>query len=233
MQVFYSKVQDSKYNLFFIHGWGGNQHSLECLKRQFETKYNCFLLCLSGFGSFSLEKCYKIDDYLGEIENYIFFNNLNNIVLIGHSFGGKLSLMLKKRHPEFIVIALAPSIVKNPFSLKVYLKIKLYKFLKKCHLKIPKFLLGSSDYRKAQGYLKETFLAVHHIYFNKKEIKELTKCLLIAFLSDQEVKYTSLKKLPKINNQIVLKTLPGNHFAYQETILDLYHIINGFIEEQR
>lgn len=233
MQVFSSLVEDSKYNLIFIHGWGGNQHSLESIKRQFETKYNCFLLCLSGFGSFPLEKCYKIGDYLEEIEDFIFSNNLKSIVLIGHSFGGKLSLMLKRRHPKFIVIALAPSIVKNPFSLKVYLKVKLYKLLKKCHMRIPNFLLGSNDYRKAQGYLKETFLSVCHAYLNKKEVKELDACLIVAFENDHEVKYSSLKKIAKINKKITLVTLPGNHFAYRETLLDLYHIINGFLKEQR
>ena len=229
MDVYSSKAKNSRKSLIFIHGWGGNQHSLECIKKQFETKFDCYLLCLSGFGSFPLEKSYKIENYLGEIDSFIKDYNINNVVIIGHSFGGKLALMLKLIHPEYEVIALAPSIVKNPFSLKIYLRIKLYKLLKRFHITIPKHLRGSRDYQNTQGYLKSTFLLVHHSYLNKNQLKKLEKCLIIGFKEDQEVKYKSLKKLPQINHKIKLIMLTGNHFAYYETILDIYHIINGFI----
>ena len=121
MNVNISLVKDSYFSLVFLHGWGGNEKSLECIKKLFETRYDCYLITLSGFDK-PLNKPYTIEDYIFEINNYIC--TLKNVVIIGHSFGGKIALMLKRLYPKYIVIAIAPSIIKNPFSLKIFIKIR-------------------------------------------------------------------------------------------------------------
>ena len=57
MKVIENKVFNSKYNLVFIHGWGGNEKSLLCLADCFKEKYSIYLVCLSGFDS-DLNKVY-------------------------------------------------------------------------------------------------------------------------------------------------------------------------------
>ena len=229
MKVNISQVKDSYFSLVFLHGWGVDEKSLECIKKLFETKYDCYLITLSGFDK-PLSKPYTIEDYIFEINSYIC--KLKNVVIIGHSFGGKIALMLKRLYPKYIVIALAPSIIKNPFSFKIFFKIRLYKILKKISLPIPNFLKGSKDYRKLSGNLKKTFLLVHHSYLNKKQLKELEKCLIIVFKQDKEVNHKKIKKLSKINSKIVLLSFEGNHFAYLDSLLDIYHNIYGFLKEQ-
>ena len=78
MKVIENKVFNSKYNLVFIHGWGGNEKSLLCLADCFKEKYSTYLVCLSGFDS-DLNKVYTINDYLIEVDNYL--KNLNNVLI--------------------------------------------------------------------------------------------------------------------------------------------------------
>ena len=44
MKVIENKVFNSKYNLVFIHGWGGNEKSLLCLADCFKEKYSTYLV---------------------------------------------------------------------------------------------------------------------------------------------------------------------------------------------
>lgn len=229
MQVFSNVKNDSQYSLVFIHGWGGNENSLECIARLF-TKYSCYLICLSGF-DVDLTREYVIDSYILEIEQFIRNNIDNKVVLIGHSFGGKLSFLLKLRNPNFIVVALVPSIVKNPFSFKVFIKIKLYKLCRFLHIPIIKCLKGSRDYQNCSGFLRKTFLNVCHRYLSKREILGVDKGLIIGFKKDKEVNYRVLKKVCKLNRQIKFVLMDGNHFGYLDSLLDIYHIISCFLRE--
>lgn len=229
MQV-YSKIkQDSKYSIVFIHGWGGNESSLECLSQAFNDKYSCYRLCLSGF-DFQLNREYNIEDYLSEIEKYINENIFNQVILIGHSFGGKLAFYLKLRNQDYIVIALAPSVVSNRFSLKVFLKIKLYKVCKFFHFPIVSFLKGSRDYQNSTGYLRKTFLNVYHKYLTFEELQRIDKGLIIGFKGDKDVDYRVLKRICN-RSKIEFKLLEGNHFGYLDSLLNIYRIIYCFLRD--
>ena len=230
MKVFLSKKPDSLYQFIFIHGWGGNEKSLYNLASLFFNKYSCHLLCLSGFGDQIIDKPYTVSDYVDEIEKYIEDNNLKNVVIIGHSFGGKIAFFLKLRHQEYQIITLAPSIRKNPFSLWVNIKIILYKIFKKLHLPIFSFLLGSRDYQNSSSFLRKTFLNVHHYYLNNEQLKQIKSALIIGFKQDKEVNYKVLKKVANDKIKFILKD--GDHFAYQESLLEIYHIIMCYIKGQ-
>lgn len=214
MNIFFKTNTTASFNLIFIHGWGCDLNSLWPLAKKFTTKYNVYLLDLPGFGKTKLEHSYFLEDYLSDIECFISENKLDNIVLIGHSFGGKIACKLLLKHPEYKVIALAPSLVKNSNKLFIDTKIKCYKLLKKLHLPIPKNLLGSRDYQRSNGNLRKTFLNVHDCFFSKKEIKEMNEILVFAFKNDKEVKLKRIKKAVKVNKNIHLVECQGNHFGY-------------------
>lgn len=230
MKVFLSKKEHSEYSLIFIHGWGVNEKSLYPLAKLFFKKYDCHLITLSGFDGNKLAKVYTIDDYVNEIKDYIINNNLKNIVVIGHSFGGKIAFFLKLIMPEIKIITLAPSIRKNPFSLKIFLKIHLYKLLKFLHFPIPKILKGSKDYQQCKDdNIKKTFLNVFHKYLTNDEISSI-EGHIIAFKNDKEVNIKSLQKISSSKIKVII--LEGNHFGYLDSLLDVYHIIRCALKTQ-
>ena len=150
-------INNSKYNLIFIHGWGVTYKTMLYFSSMWEDKYSTYLLSLPGFYNNKLETSYKLEDYLDDIEEFIKENKLNNVVLIGHSFGGKLAMFLKSRNPSYKVVSIAPSIVKNPFNLMTFIKIRLYKFFKKLNCPLHKLFKGSKDYQKTDRLLRKTF----------------------------------------------------------------------------
>lgn len=229
--IYHSIVNNnSDCNIIFLHGWGCDSKTLEPLAKYYVTKYNVFLVDLPGFGQSKLETSYKLEDYIRDIEVFISNNELNNVVIIGHSFGGKIACFLKLKHPEYKVIALAPSIVNNRFKLSKKIKIIMFKVLKKLKLPIPKKLNGSKDYQKSSGYLRETFLNVHHAYLNMKEIMSLDETLIFGFNNDVEVEAKTLKRKLKNNPNIHFIQCDGDHFGYLNNILEIVRLSQIYID---
>ena len=222
---------DSKYNFIFLHGWGVNYKSMLYLSSLWDEDFSTYVLSLPGFGDNKLERSYKLDDYIKDIEDFIYEYKLENIVLIGHSFGGKLAVYLKSKHPEYHVVSIAPSIISNPKNIIVEIKIFLYKFFKKNNIPLYKLFKGSKDYQKASGFLKKTFFNVFHEYMDEKSLKELKPFLLVGFLNDEEVKISSLNKVNSYNKNIVFETYSGDHFSYFDHRYEIYYLVNKLLSE--
>lgn len=226
-------INNSKYNFIFLHGWGVTYKTLLYFSSLWENKYSIYLLSLPGFFNNELKTSYFLEDYLNDIDEFIREKNLKNVVIIGHSFGGKLAIFLKKKNPSYKIIALAPSIVKNPFNPLTFFKIKMYKFLKKCKCPLHKLFRGSKDYRNTDGYLKKTFINIVHAYMSEEDLQEIGSFLLIGFDKDKEVNIRSLKKVAKLNSNIHFKIFKGDHFSYFDHRYEIYLLINDFIKDNK
>lgn len=224
-----SVMDNSPYNLIFLHGWGGNERSLEGIARLFYGRYSCYLLCLPGFGGFPFDQSYDVSDYLRAIDDFIEEKKLRDIVLVGHSFGGKLAIMMKRIHPEYKVIAIAPSIQANPFSIRIYLKIRAYKILKRLSLPIPRFLRGSKDYQNSSAALRETFMKVHHAYMSDEDLSALKDLYLIGFSDDKAVSIRVLRRIAKKNSSFLWMEIPGDHFGFRKHPLEICHAIQCYL----
>lgn len=85
---------DSKINLVFIHGSGCDKGFLHALADQ-TKEYNSYLIDLPGHGG-SDNTGYNIENYVDSINNFV--QNLDNVILIGHSLGGTLVLSVSARN---------------------------------------------------------------------------------------------------------------------------------------
>lgn len=209
---------DNFPTLVLIHGWNTSSLYMEGFIKPFS---NCFNII--NFNLFKKnEKPYKITDFLLEINNVV--NKLKRkdqkLVIIGHSFGGKLGYFYMKKYHADGLILLAPSLIKPRFNLIVYLKIKLYKLLKKRNRKIPKFLKGSKDYQRLTGNLKKTFLNCYDKYI-KYQYKNHPKTLVVGFKKDKMVKKYQIKKIKKYLSEAKIIFFNGDHFSYLEHIKEI------------
>ncbi len=93
---FINSRSESDINLVYIHGSGCDKRFLRALADQ-TKEYNCYLLDLPGHGG-SDDTGYNVENYVNSICNFVKY--LNNVILIGHSLGGTLTLsVLSKNLP--------------------------------------------------------------------------------------------------------------------------------------
>jgi len=85
---------ESNINLVFIHGSGCDKGFLHALADQ-TKEYNSYLLDLPGHGG-SNNTGYSVENYVHAISN--FAEDLDNVVLIGHSLGGTLVLAVSAQN---------------------------------------------------------------------------------------------------------------------------------------
>ncbi len=225
-----NKVNEENYWILFLHGWGQRKESLLNIALEIKDKYNYILIDLPFSSSFTFSKAYKIESILEYLNKILNQENIAPSLIIGHSCGGKIAISYTLRIKETPLILLAPSILKPPFSLKRYLKIKMYKICKKLVKKqiishIPSFLKGSNDNQIYSYYLKKTFLKMVNTYFDN-ELKYLTnKISIIIGKDDYEVPNKKIKKLSDKYPNIKIYEVEGNHFAYKRHVLLIQKLI--------
>lgn len=94
----------AKKTLIFLHGWGVDSQTWLTLLNQLKNKlYALYFIDLPGFGqSQTPQKDFYLDDYVNVVENFVKKLDRKNIVLIGHSFGGRIAIKLAAESPDFL-----------------------------------------------------------------------------------------------------------------------------------
>lgn len=215
MNYSYLENKKSDITLLLLHGWGVDSSYMDSLKEFLKDDYSILIVDLPGHGKSYLNKSYDIDEYINQIFYVVTKEKIKNLYGIGHSFGGKLLGFYSLRYPLKGGLLIAPSLIKPRFSIIKFLKVRMYKILKKMHFPIPSFLQGSYDFKKSSGLKRDTFLNVFNQYFTKQQMKKnRCKFIIMGFTDDKEVKVKRLKVLNKYLNKSQLFIYKGNHFSY-------------------
>ncbi|MEK7543814.1 MAG: alpha/beta hydrolase [Patescibacteria group bacterium] len=162
-----------KSPIVILHGWGLSGKTFlplqQCLKKQ---GYRVFAPDLPGFGASKIpEHPLTLSDYAQFLDEYLKKNQIVQPVLIGHSFGGRVSLKYNELYPKRVaalVLSGTPGFTPIPKK-KLILFITLAKiggFL----FSIPPFnlfqdvvrrwyyyVVGAKEFFRAEGTMRETF----------------------------------------------------------------------------
>jgi pimeloyl-ACP methyl ester carboxylesterase len=206
--------------IVFLHGWGLSGDSFDkiisCISGASIIKFD-----LPGFGKSNSPKDY-FDTYEYAYQIFLCLKKIkvNKIVIVGHSFGGRLSILLSSVfNIDVIGCMLASSAGLNRFDLLKTFRIYKYKLIKK--LVSIKFLpnsvldkYGSRDYKNAREDLKAVLRNVvnQDLSCYAKKIKVNT--ILVWDKKDKETKYWICRKLHRyIKLSKMIKTKNGGHFT--------------------
>lgn len=106
--ISYSEAKgDNKQDLLFLHGWRGQKEVwngvIQKLGNYEIGKFNAYALDLPGFGKSDVPKnAMTVGDYAKVVAGFIKKLELKNVVVVGHSFGGRVGIKLAAQHPELI-----------------------------------------------------------------------------------------------------------------------------------
>lgn len=204
----------------------------DALKKDF----NIIIIDLPGFGKSEEPKTvWTLDQYTLAIKKLLDELKIANPILIGHSFGGKISLLYASKYKCEKLVLLA-----SPFKKeikKLSLKTKILKTAKKIPgteklAEIAKKHIGSTDYKNASKIMRE--ILVEHVNCDLTEEAKKIKAptLIIWGTKDEAVSYNDAYELEKlIDNSGVVIYENCTHYAYLENLKQTINVLNSFLRE--
>jgi len=165
--------------LIILHGWGSSSQVMIPISEQLSDSRTCYLLDFPGFGNSPEPPLpFSIDHYADVVEQFIKEQDFESVDFLVHSFGGRVILKLltrnqikkkiekilitggagmkPKRKPSFYFKKYLAKSLKVPFNLLPgNLQKKGLKRLRDTSLWR---ILGSADYQKLSGVMRETFV---------------------------------------------------------------------------
>ena len=86
-----------------LHGFLGMGDNWKTLGQQFsESGYQVHLVDQRNHGRSFHDKNFSYEDMVSDLKSYLEANNLNEIVLLGHSMGGKTAMLFATQYPEMV-----------------------------------------------------------------------------------------------------------------------------------
>ena len=228
-------------DVILLHGWGASIALMHPLGQQLQKLgYRAHLLDLPGFGESALPPTtWTVHDYAQHVLAYIAHQKLGRVHLFGHSFGGRISIVLGANHANHVdkIVLCDSAGVKPLMPWYKQLPLRAYHRLKDTLPDHPlveqlqtayRNRMASTDYLNA-GELKATFLAVieEDLLPLAKKINQPT--LLVWGANDQDTPLWQAKKLEETIPNAGLVTLEGaGHYSYLDKLLDVTRIVDYF-----
>lgn len=234
MDINYVDYGKEKGNVIvLLHGWGQNIEMMKPLVTSLQKEFRIIIPDLPGFGESEVpSKVLTIYDYVEIVKQLLDELKIKNPIMIGHSFGGKITLEYASKYKCDKIVLLA-----SPFKKeikKLSLKVKILKKLKKVpglnkFEEFAKKHIGSTDYRNADPIMRK--ILVEHVNLDiTNDVKKINCPALIVWgTEDTEVpveRAYELENLISDSGTVILEG--GTHYAYLEFLPRIKSILNSF-----
>lgn len=125
--------------VILMHGWGCNSSTVASIASALATDRKVYSMDLPGHGK-SQEPPFPwgIEDFTRLVENFTKTLNIKNPTLIGHSFGGRIAIMMGSRNDIRNIVLVDAAGIKPKRKLKYYIKVYSFKIARR----ILPFLVG-------------------------------------------------------------------------------------------
>lgn len=202
--------QQNTRDLLILHGWGANK---ELMKMAFGDKFSKFrqiYVDLPGFGGSNLDKATNSQGVAKIVNEFLKAGNFKPNIILGHSFGGKIALLL---NPNILILLSSAGILVQK-KLSIRLKIAVFKMLKICGLGRFYRIFASKDANKMDHLMYETFKMVVNEDFSEKFAKFSGKALIFWGENDTATPLSSGCKIHALIENSEFYALKGDHFFF-------------------
>ena len=228
--------------VLLLHGWGGEAASFQPVFEWLTRSHKVYALDLPGFGKSQMPlTAWDTSDYAQFVTAFLEKFCIPKAHLIGHSFGGRISIILSAEHPEKVdkLILVDSAGIKPRRTAKYYFRVgiaKVGKLLRRCG-KYGNYLAntvsqrtGSKDYREA-GDMRATLVKVVNQDLRPLLPRIAASTLLIWGENDKDtpVSFGRImeKEIPDAG-LVVLKE--AGHFSYLDKFPQFCRIVASFLQ---
>jgi pimeloyl-ACP methyl ester carboxylesterase len=201
---------EAKIDLIILHGWGSNKSLMKKSFSPYMDSFRHIYIDLPGFGGSTCNVALETKDYARIVELLMIHINASKDIILGHSFGGKIALLLEPK----VLVLVASAGIYIPKSLKVKAKIALYKTLKIFGFAKLRSLFVADDAKSLSEPMYQTFKNVVDEDFSDDFAVYNGKALLCWGESDTATPLSSAKKINELINDSILKVYDGDHYFF-------------------
>lgn len=150
-----------------MHGWGCNHTTVKSIADILQRHMKVYSIDLPGHGkSDEPDSIWGVENFTRAIEKFIELNKITKPSLIGHSFGGRIAILLASRHATGKVVLVDSAGIKPKRSASYYWKVYSFKLIKKVVLALYgkkkgeeimdryRSRKGSADYRNSSPVMR-------------------------------------------------------------------------------
>lgn len=238
-------IEGEGEDVIVLHGWGASINTVLSIVNAIKGKFRVHAIDLPGFGE-SEEPKTPIDGfaYAEIIKEYMDKKEIKKAILIGHSFGGKLCIILGSKYPELVekivLINSAGLIPKR--GAKYYLKVYSFKTLRILYKnfafgenkekKMEKFYkkFGSTDYKDADGLMRKILVKV--VNENLEELLKDIKAPTLIIWGDKDDAtplYMAEKMEKKIKDSGLVVLKGTGHYSYLDDYRRFKIVLKSFL----
>lgn len=213
-----------------LHDWGQTLETMDHLGRELE--YNRKIIPdFPGFGeSEEPNRAYNIDDYVYVLRKLLEELNVENPIIIGHSFGGKVALRYASKYCVEKLVLFSTEYKNNSQTLKE----KMFSMSKNNPIgNAVRKCIGPDEYKKATPIMRETYINVSKEQL-LEDVKNVSVPTLIMWGKEDGIVPIEIGK--DLENQLsdgYLVELNGSHFSYLENTQMVVEILNKFFKNNK
>ena len=208
---------NANIDLIILHGWGSNKNLMKQSFSPFMSGFRHIYIDLPGFGNSTCSAALTTEDVARIVELFMVHINASKDIVLGHSFGGKVALLLE---PKVIVLVASAGIYIEK-SLKVKIKIFLFKTLKFFGLSKFRSLFVADDAKELNEYMYQTFKNVVNEDFADEFKHYKGKALLCWGRDDTATPLSSAQKIDTLIEDSKLEVYDGDHYFFMKNAQDI------------
>lgn len=233
--------------IIILHGWGANIQTVIPIFNHLKDRFQVYALDLPGFGeSDEPKEVWGAKEYKDIIKKFIDKMNIKRVTLIGHSHGGRISILLASQYTKLIdkmiLIDSAGLIPKR--KAKYYIKVYSFKTLKFIYKSIffwkdkkenmEKFYkkFGSDDYRNSQGIMRKIMVKLVNENL-RPYLKNIEASTLLIWGRDDDQTPLYMGKImeEEIKDSGLVVFDNAGHFSYIDQLYSFKVVIDKFLGE--
>ncbi|MEA3371498.1 MAG: alpha/beta hydrolase [Campylobacterota bacterium] len=208
---------EAKVDLIILHGWGSNKSLMKQTFSPYMSAFRHIYIDLPGFGNSTCSSALETSDVARIVELFMIHINASKDIILGHSFGGKVALLLE---PKVLVLVASAGIYTTK-PLKVQAKIALFKSLKIFGFTKLRSLFVADDAKQLSEHMYQTFKNVVNEDFSDKFRKYHGKALLCWGDRDTATPLSSGEMIDSLIKDSKLEVYDGDHYFFMKNSEDV------------
>ncbi|SFV69164.1 2-hydroxy-6-oxohepta-2,4-dienoate hydrolase [hydrothermal vent metagenome] len=208
---------NAKLDFIVLHGWGSNKNLMKQVFSPYMKGLRHIYIDLPGFGNSTACCAMQTEDVADIIKIFLQEIDASSDVVLGHSFGGKVALLLE---PKLLVLVASAGIyVPKSFAIKA--KIALFKLLKVFGLSRFRSLFVADDAKALSEEMYATFKNVVNEDFTQEFASFSGKALLFWGREDSATPLSSAEKIHSLIKNSELFVYDGDHYFFMQNGADI------------